>query len=1154
MTLKTVYYAESWEKVYDAFEQVNFVAYDFQTIRDSIIDYIKFYYPEQFTDYIESSQLVAIIEAFAYVAEQMAYRIDMASHENFISTAARKQSILRLARLVSYKATRNVPARGLVKIYSVACTETIYDSQGNNLLNKTILWNDQNNPYWKEQFFLVMNRLLVNPIGQPSKTFQVNDVLFQLYTFNNTLDSFSYGVYPFSAVVGDITYPMEVVSSDIDEYGPFEKAPDVNSLMNVLYASDGLGDGSDTTGFLMYVKQGTLTRTDYNFDIRLTNNSVDLDIININEVDVWINKVDQDGRIIERWREVENINSQNLYFNGDKTKNKYELETLENDAIRIKFGDDNFANIPLGLFHIWTRSSANENIIIQKNKVQNEKMTFNYNSHLGGIIESAAMTFSLVSTLQNASASEDIEHIREAAPATYYSQNKMVDGQDYNTFLLKNPSIIRLKSINRTFAGQPKYVEWNDASGNYQNVKIFGDDLRIYVESLKDSMTTSVSSRNLIDSVIEPLLSSSGMVNMIGSMSYGVTSDLTDDVKIISQPRTKFFEFSYPVAKPNKMFKEKTSIQGLLDRHYYGEPLDRISINGIIYGLVDIPDPTNIDVELVKIYDSNLQLTADGVTPLNITAGNISGIQTTVQRQKKFGLKFNKTLPIFGNGSIEITNTVAKRAVQTWTIECINESDISEATFSVVGSIDGYKKTAIVGLDYESDGISFKIKTGSTPFKIGDSFIVIVDTTNTVEIKTVNLLGVWEIINESSLSKFDVNAKFDQMDPINSWLILIERNDDNKGNIINWSITYRDYRIVVESPTTKFWYNDINFIIDSNTKKKVRDTISILKSNASADNAGYLGKNQVYDVIGSVKYDNAEMNINALMVQPTDNSHTYRSGDDLPDNPLQLTSLIGKTDFVYFVKQDENSNFEPISGSDFVYRSIYVKNLDYDVLTDLATFGGKTYLRKHGREGLDFLWMHFSPHMNLIDPSTSNLIDIFVLTKGYYDNMMAYISGKSDVYPIPPTALELRNTYQDLLKSKMISDTAIMHSGKMKLLFGDLADPQLRAKFRIIKLPTATLTDDQIKSEMISIINDYFAVDNWDFGDTFYATQLISEIHAKMSTEIASVVLVPIYVNNYFGNLFIIESGDDEILQSAATINDIEIIETFNATNLKQKT
>ena len=190
--------AENWERAYEAFQQVNFAAWDFQTIKESLVDYLKLYYPEEFNDFIETSELISVLELFAYVGELVAYRFDLNAHENFISTAERKESVLRLAKLLSYNANRNIPARGLVKMTSVSTTERVFDSNGNDLSNVTIRWNDVNNPNWKEQFIIVMNRVMDQNFGSVSPTdrIQVQDVVFERYkVINNPLTN---NVLPYS--------------------------------------------------------------------------------------------------------------------------------------------------------------------------------------------------------------------------------------------------------------------------------------------------------------------------------------------------------------------------------------------------------------------------------------------------------------------------------------------------------------------------------------------------------------------------------------------------------------------------------------------------------------------------------------------------------------------------------------------------------------------------------------------------------------------------------------------------------------------------------------------------------------------------------------------------------------------------------------------
>jgi hypothetical protein len=60
--------------------------------------------------------------------------------------------------MLSYSPNRNLPASGKVKIRSVITSQYVVDSEGRNLQNIPILWNDPQNPDWFEQFILVLNK------------------------------------------------------------------------------------------------------------------------------------------------------------------------------------------------------------------------------------------------------------------------------------------------------------------------------------------------------------------------------------------------------------------------------------------------------------------------------------------------------------------------------------------------------------------------------------------------------------------------------------------------------------------------------------------------------------------------------------------------------------------------------------------------------------------------------------------------------------------------------------------------------------------------------------------------------------------------------------------------------------------------------------
>ena len=1254
MTIRNTYAAEAWDKVYDAFQQINFTSYDYDTVKESLLQYLKIYHAEHFNDFIESSELVAVLELFAYVAELLAYRVDMVSHENFITTAQRKQSILRLARLISYRASRNIPARGLVKLTSVRTTEAVIDSLGNNLANVQVTWNDANNSNWKEQFFLVMNKLMTTKFGQPQKAFQVGDVAMQLYSLRNDTNSLRNGVFPYSASVGNDSVAMELVPADLDQNGPVERDPDSLGAFNIIYASDGRGDGSDYTGFLAFTKQGTLVKTDYSITEPIENRRLEFELINVNNTDVWVYRVDDNANILEKWKRVETLDEQNLYFNdSDDTRKKYEVETLEGDRIALLFGDGNFSDIPFGSFEIWTRTSVNENIVIPRTAIVNQNASFVYVAP-NGTSYSAVFSYSLTSALQNNSASETIERIRQSAPTTYYAQNRMVNGQDYNTYMLKDPSILKLKTINRTFAGQPKYIEWNDASGAYQNIKLFGDDLRIFYHIGVDNVSTAVAGRAVIDSFIEPLLEKNGMFNMLTHIS---ATD-ADSYGVISYPRRRFIEDNVPlyydgltgtavnpygdlVITSDATLNEKTAIQAALDSHWYGEALNFVNIGGVRHGV--IPDPVIYPEDDSRIYDADLKRTIDGVN--TFPPGDIgSGLQS-IQRQKVFGLRYNRFLKAFGNGTIILDNspeTVGgsppagldqyKDRIEVFTLEVQADKTTVTVISNIRGRLTDYTINpvntqageALTYADYYGVNapINFTITNGTTAFEAGDAFIIDVSWSGLSEklvnaswlsvgqwearvrkfgplaAPYVNLSGWWQLISANALDNIGIgesgpnkqqSLEFDATDPAKSWLIIVSREDDENDNPKRWNIFFRDVKMICESPTTKFWFNQDAQIIDYETKKPLFDKIRILRSNLDSE-VRPLRSNDVYDVVGFVYDDNGTIITSQLEIMPTRVVSTILGGDGNSEKLLQFENFTFNSYEFFAIDSAGNITFLPCGKYYYIggYDMDPYDTTSYDLgqlivswpeagIVGAFEFTPGNFLSnevsgiKIGRRramprpddpnvpnscnidtGLDFMWQHFTPDRNLVDPSVTNIHDAFVLTRGYYESMQDYVTGLSNIEPAPPTPLELRNSYGYLLDNKMLSDTVVLHSGKVKLLFGALAAPQLRAKFRVVMAQSASMAEEKVKIEIVSVIRTFFDVENWDFGSTFYATELLSLIHQRLSTQIASVVLVPTYSINSFGSLFTIESGFDEILQSCATVDDVEIVSALTPTVLRQ--
>ena len=163
-----------------------------------------------------------------------------------------------------------------------------------------------------------------------------------------------------------------------------------------------------------------------------------------------------------------------------------------------------------------------------------------------------------------------------------------------------------------------------------------------------------------------------------------------------------------------------------------------------------------------------------------------------------------------------------------------------------------------------------------------------------------------------------------------------------------------------------------------------------------------------------------------------------------------------------------------------------------------------------------------------------------------------WLDGSITSKPLPPSSDELYMSYgSDLDKIKSISDEIIYHPVKYKVLFGDKAETSLQSTFKIVKNPETVTNDNEIKSRVVEAINQYFSLENWEFGETFYFSELSTYIMNYLTPDVVSIVIVPNLDTSAFGSLYEIKSETDEILISGATVSNIEIIDAVTATRLK---
>jgi hypothetical protein len=208
----------------------------------------------------------------------------------------------------------------------------------------------------------------------------------------------------------------------------------------------------------------------------------------------------------------------------------------------------------------------------------------------------------------------------------------------------------------------------------------------------------------------------------------------------------------------------------------------------------------------------------------------------------------------------------------------------------------------------------------------------------------------------------------------------------------------------------------------------------------------------------------------------------------------------------------------------------------------------RTYI---GRAGLKFQYIHNANVDRRIDPSVSNIIDVYVLSKNYDTAFRNYIIGITGE-PVAPSGEDLRIAYGEKLSDiKSISDEIIFNPVRYKILFGSKAQPELRSRFKVVKNSRLAINDNNLKVRIISAMNEFFAVENWDFGDRFYLAEMITYIVNKVAPDISNIVIVPLQSQQSFGNLFEIQSEDNEIFINGATVDNIEIVSSISASELR---
>ena len=1103
---------QDWTRVYQTFKQADFQSYDFETLRKSMIDYLRTYYPEDFNDFTDSSEYIALIDLIAFLGQSLAFRTDLNARENFFDTAERRDSILKLARLISYNPKRNTAASGYLKIDSVSTTENIYDSNGLNLSNLLITWNDNANPDWQEQLTTILNAALVNnqAIGKPGNSQSIAGIGTDEYSIN--LPPGVLPRYSFNAIVENSATNFEAVSATSSgETYIYEPNPIPTGKFNILYRNDNLGNNSINTGYFLYFKQGTLAAEDFNLQQSMPNRVVNVNFNNINNDDVWLYQLGVTGAPTTAWSKVPAVAGINVIYNQSSNRNLYQVNSRNNDQIDLVFGDGSFANIPQGIYRLYYRTSNARQYKITPDEIQSVTIPITYVSRTN-VIETLTVTASLHYTIANSKPRESIENIRAKAPAQYYTQNRMITGEDYNLFPYTNFSnILKVKAVNRSSSGISRFLDVLDVTGKYSSTNIFASDGILYKQNPKSSTVFGFNTINdiyeVIYNTVNPLLAGKDLLH--------------------------FYYENYPrYTYANTFWSRSTASSN--------------SSTGYLVNGSSTQYQTGLGVS------SNLKYVTTGAL-LKFTAG--SGKYFDAQNQIQTGTalypgesQYLWAAVVSANSGypLKLSQNIPTTAVLD-TIIPLFKTSLPSATFitQLVNQLQSYQNI----------GLTYNVSTQS-----------------------------WQVIlpQDLSLGAFSLDHQGDVTSAglDSSWLLAFTYNG------INYNLSHRGTQYVVQSlGETRFYFDPDVRTFDSKTGLTLTDQINVLKTNSQPDSTTPIGLDQTWYIYDNVvQTDGYIDNTQILVTFPDDNN------DGVPNDPDLFTNIVAPTvntnkKYVFFKQVTNTDNFittVPVDNTTIVTSyatqsaitanwTLYLSGQVFyttteDAFYQLAISATNTrtltkltnYAAQIGRQKLSFQYRHNSPNDRRIDPSPNNIMDLYILTTQYSADYLAYIQDTTGTVAEPalPTNDTLKTEFgsgsTSLENYKALSDTIVYNPGKYKPLFGAKAPSALQATFKIVKNPNVNVSDNDVISSTVAAINRYFDSANWDFGDTFYFSELSTYLHNALAPNVASIIIVPSNTDVAFGGLMQINASPNEIMVSAATATNVQIISAITAAQINQ--
>jgi hypothetical protein len=719
--------------------------------------------------------------------------------------------------------------------------------------------------------------------------------------------------------------------------------------------------------------------------------------------------------------------------------------------------------------------------------------------------------------VSNAQARETLANIKQRAPSRYYTQNRMVNGEDYNNFpYTLYSSIIKSKAINRSSVGVSKNLDLLDPTGKYSSTNSFASDGGMYQDDTNGNTLLTI--------------------NTTGDIITFLTDSLA--VLLADNRARQYYIQNYTRYNVNTASGDGTV-------YWEEQTVDANSLTGYFYN-INGSDNTPIPVGTYSTH--NMKYATKGamikfVAPsgyyFNVSNRLVAGIASPSDKTYIWTTVLNVIGDGYNNGEGAFSNGTGPITLNGYVPQGAIVSTILPA--------------------FDNSLPNIVIQECVVRMELNQSFSLIFDNSLTIA------QDRWSI-GAYNASNYFVNFL-------------------SSGNN-RYSISYRSLTYYFGSVAdTRFTFESSKLVYDPFSGKILQDFVKVLATNTQFNSNYALAAPVSTSIIGQTVESDGYINDFEVEIASIDvNDRTLVSN---PDFFTEVTGYvtgntnIGVYTFFELIQDAINlSRYQLIDSNTVVYQYpnktqievvkyeypegqlfyAYSDNVFYRTIQDqtvntlyYVVTEQPQYIMKPGRQGLQFQYRHNSNNTTRIDPATTNIIDLYLVTQSYYTAYQNWLQDITDTVPMPdkPTINELSQSYGSLNDYKMLSDSVILNSVVFLPLFGPKAPELLRATVKVIRATNTNASDSEIRSAVLSAMNAYFDINNWNFGDTFYFSELSAYLHAQVGELISSAVLVPNDPTMNFGDLYEIKSAPYEIFANGATANDVVVIAALTPAQLQ---